>query len=108
MAVIRKISNLSWEIEVYCGSDAVGQPIRHRCTYRPAEKAPTKARKEVERYAAEYEERIRQGKYLDGDKMTFLNIEGEFSRLSSSVIAPIWTLASRKSSGRRKSLALMS
>lgn len=81
MAVIRKISNLSWEIEVYCGSDAAGQPIRHRCTYRPAEKAPTKSRKEVERYAAEYEERIRQGKYLDGDKMTFSEFSEHWGQL---------------------------
>lgn len=81
MATIRKISDLSYEIECYAGSDSQGKPIRHRCTYRPKETAPTKQRKEVEKYALEFEERIRQGKYLEGDKLTFSEFSEHWKKL---------------------------
>lgn len=81
MATIRKISNVSWRIECYAGSDANGNPVRHSINYRPKETATTKIRKEVERFAAEFEDRVRQGKYLDGEKMSFAEFTEEWKRL---------------------------
>lgn len=75
MASIKEKTNkdgsLSFLIEVYCGRDPEGKKLIERTTYRPKAAAPTKARKEAEKFAAQYEEQILSGDVVSGDNITF-------------------------------------
>ena len=67
---INKDGSLSFLIMVYCGRDAEGKKIMQRTTYRPKSAAPKKARKEAEKYAAQYEDQVLTGDIVSGDKIT--------------------------------------
>lgn len=70
MAYIEKRGN-SFRISVTAGSDAQGRPIRKTMTYRPKGTAESKIRKELQAVAADFERQIQEGRFYDGDKLTF-------------------------------------
>ncbi len=70
MANIRQRGN-TYQISVYVGRDDKGKKICESMTFTPTETAPSKVQKEVEKAAMEFEERVKNGKYLKGDKLTF-------------------------------------
>lgn len=67
----KKDGSMSFLITVSMGRDAEGKKIKETATYTPKSKAPTKAWKEAEAYAAKLEEQIRNGDVVSGDRVTF-------------------------------------
>ena len=63
--------NGQYRIRVYVGSNANGNPIFKTMSYTPKEKSRTKILKEVEKAAYDFEERVKNGQYFEGDKITF-------------------------------------
>lgn len=76
MASIQALKNKNGEITSYritvsLGYDDHGEKLRKSTTFRPKSTAPTKARKEVEAFAIEFENNIKNGTaYIDGDQVT--------------------------------------
>lgn len=70
MASIRKRAN-SYEISVCYGTRADGKANRHTMTYTPTSTTPKRIEAEVQAVAAEYERKIKAGKLLDGELLTF-------------------------------------
>lgn len=77
MANIRELKNkqgkiTSFEITVSLGYDENGKKLRKRITYHPEATTAAKARKEVERYAAQYETEVLSGAVIaDRDNLRF-------------------------------------
>lgn len=71
MASIRKRKD-SYQITVSNGRDSAGRQLVETATFRPD---PTKTEKQnqkaLEKFVFEFEERVKSGKYLDGEKITF-------------------------------------
>ena len=62
----------SYSIVVYLGRDEAGDKIRETTSYRPKAKTPAKARKEVEDFAREFENAVKDGTaFTSGDRITF-------------------------------------
>ncbi len=76
MASIDKRSG-GYRIRVY-RTDANGKRVNATMTYVPKEKSPSKIEKEVQKVALDFEKRVKDGLYYDGEKMTFAQY------------APIW------------------
>lgn len=77
MASIEKRGN-TYKITVSCGYDSYGKKIRETDTFVPDPKwSEDRARKEAEKYAVRFEDRIRAGGNTTGDKITF----EKFSRI---------------------------
>lgn len=77
MASIEKRGN-TYKITVSCGYDSYGKKIRETDTFVPDPKwSEDRARKEAEKYAVRFEDRIRAGGNTSGDKTTF----EKFSRI---------------------------
>lgn len=70
MANIRKRGN-KYQIRVSVGIDGKGKQITESITYKPSESTPKKIEKEVKAFALEFEQKIKEGKYLQGNKITF-------------------------------------
>ena len=60
-----------YQISVYVGKEASGKQIFKSRSFTPTATAPTKARKEVERFAMEFEQQVLSANVVDGDKITF-------------------------------------
>ena len=73
MASIRE-RNGSYQISVSLGRDHNGKQIFERCTYVPTSTTAKKIEKEVRQFADEFEKRVREGKYLTGEKTTFQEV----------------------------------
>jgi integrase len=75
MASIKKISNkkgVSYKITVSCGYDITGKKLIETTTYRPdISLTPKQQEKELQQFAYEFEQRVKNGKLLEGDKITF-------------------------------------
>ena len=67
----KKDGSLSYMITISLGRDAEGRKIKQTATFTPKSKAPTKALKEAEAYAAKLEEQILSGDIVSGDRVTF-------------------------------------
>ena len=70
MASIEK-RNKTYRIKVSSGSDGNGKRIVETLNYVPVATTPKKIEKEVQKVAMEFEERVKNGLYLSGDKVTF-------------------------------------
>lgn len=70
MANIERRGN-GYRITVSLGRDEQGRKIRKHATYIPKEKTPAKIANEVHEFAREYERRVLNGNYIDGDEITF-------------------------------------
>ena len=75
--------NGSYRITVTSGTDVDGKKIRETITYKPTAKTPKAIEKEVQRFADEFEERVKNGKYLSGEKMTFAEVVESWKNDSS-------------------------
>ncbi len=71
MASIRKRGN-SYQITVSNGRDIYDNQILERITWKPdPNKTEKQNQKALERFAMEFEDKVKNGKYLDGEKITF-------------------------------------
>lgn len=71
MASIRKRGK-GYQITVSNGRDIYGKQILETATFLPdADKTEKQNQKALERFALDFEERVKSGKYLDGEKITF-------------------------------------
>lgn len=71
MASIRKRGN-TYQITVSNGRDVQGQQIRETATFTPdPNKTEKQNQKALEKFVFEFEEKVKSGKYLDGEKITF-------------------------------------
>ena len=64
----------TFRIAVSAGKDKNGNQIKRYLTYKPKATTPAAIRKEVEQAAVEFEKKVREGKYLDGEHMTFIQL----------------------------------
>lgn len=79
MATIQK-RNESYLITVTFGTDQDGKKLREYLTYVPTSTKLRDIEKEVRRAADEFEERVKNGRYLSGDKMTFMEFEQHWKK----------------------------
>ncbi|MCL2253074.1 MAG: site-specific integrase [Lachnospiraceae bacterium] len=70
MASIRKRGN-TYQITVSNGYDINGKKITETTTCEPTAKTAKKIELEVRDFAFEFEKKVKSGKYISGDKMTF-------------------------------------
>lgn len=71
MASIRKRGN-SYQVTVSNGRDASGKQLIETVTFIPdPDKTEKQNQKALERFVFQFEEKVKSGKYLDGEKMTF-------------------------------------
>ena len=70
MASIRK-RNGTYQIIVSLGRDSTGHKITETTTYTPKATTPRAIEKEVEEFSRVFEDRVKSGKYFDGEKITF-------------------------------------
>ena len=61
-------------IRVFCGRDTDGNRILKNITYRPIAKTPKAIEKEVAAFARDFEKRVKEGKYLTGEKLTYKDV----------------------------------
>ena len=70
MPSIRKRNN-SYEITVSCGYDAMGRKRTETATFTPEPgMAPSKEEKAVQAFAYDFESRVKNGLYMEGNKIT--------------------------------------
>ena len=67
----KKDGSLSFLITVSLGRDGQGNKIKETATFTPKSKASTKARREAEAFAAKFEEQVKNGDIVSGDRITF-------------------------------------
>lgn len=71
MASVRKRGK-SYQITVFNGRDIYGDQIKETATFVPDKnKTEKQNKKALDKFVFEFEEKVRSGKYLDGEKMTF-------------------------------------
>ena len=61
-------------IMVSNGFDVYGNRIREQITYTPEATTPKAREKEVEQFARDFEKKVKEGKYLSGERMTFREV----------------------------------
>lgn len=75
MASIKKIENkkgISYRIFVSMGNDMQGKKLVETTTYKPdTNLTPKQQEKAAEKYAIEFEDKVKNGKFLDGNKLSF-------------------------------------
>ena len=70
--ITRKDGTVCYQVTVSLGRDkATNKQILKYATYIPKEKAPTKIEKEVNTFAADFEQKAKNGELVSGDKVTF-------------------------------------
>ena len=67
----KKDGSLSFLITVSLGRDGQGNKIKETATFTPKSQAPVKARREAEAFAAKFEEQVKNGDVVSGDRVTF-------------------------------------
>lgn len=77
MAGIRKRGS-NYQISVFIGETPDGKLLYERTTFKPTENAPSKQKKEVEAFARDFEDKVLNGRYYTGDKMTFNDVVNEW------------------------------
>ena len=73
MANIRE-RNGSYQISVSMGRNSEGKQLFERCTYKPTSTTPSKIKKEVRQFADDFEKRVKEGRYLSGEKVSFSEV----------------------------------
>ncbi len=66
-----KDGSISYLITVSLGRDAEGKKQIETATFVPKSKAPTKAKKEAEAFAVQFEQQVKDGDVVSGDRVTF-------------------------------------
>ena len=81
MAQIRKRKN-SYQFIVYCGEDMNGKKIEKTMTYHPDPTlTPKQQEKAVLKASLEFEEKVKKGLCMDGDKVTFSEFYKKFKEI---------------------------
>ena len=63
---------ISYTITVSNGYDVSGKKIREKTTYKPdVTLTPKQQEKALQTFVFEFEQRVKQGRYLSGEKITF-------------------------------------
>lgn len=83
MASIEKRGENSFRFVVFVKEDKTGKQVKKTMTYKPTNTAPSKVKKEVQEAAADFERRVREGRYYDGGNMTF-------EKFATDVWLPNW------------------
>lgn len=92
-ARLQKDGTVSYTIFVSLGRDkATGKQIIKTTTYTPKAKAPAKAEKEARAYAISFEEKVKNGDLVSGDKVTV----NEFVKIWEKNWLPAKTLSVRE------------
>ncbi len=74
MATVEKRGN-SYRITVSNGYDVTGKQIREKTTFTPdPEMTEKQQKKALEKFIFNFEEKVKNGKYLSGEKMSFLEL----------------------------------
>ena len=68
--VKKKDGSTVYKIVVCIGRNASGNQIFKTSRYTPTSTAPSKIKREVERYAVEFEQKVLSASIQDGDKIT--------------------------------------
>lgn len=72
MANVKPLSNGKYKITVSAGRDINGKQIREYTTWEPdPEKTKRQNQKNLELFALEFEQKVKKGDYLDGEKMRY-------------------------------------
>lgn len=78
MASIKKINTksgiLTYQIIVSLGYTETGKKITKKYTYKPTSHSPKAVEKEVREFAYEYEKKVKNGRFLDGDSLTYSDV----------------------------------
>ena len=80
MARIKKVSDKSYRIVVFLGRDVDGKEINSSCTYHPQSKSEKAVQKEVNNYARDFERRVLEGEYYEGEKITFRDFASKWDK----------------------------
>lgn len=84
MASIRKIEGkkgVSYKIEVSCGYDVSGKKLRQTTTFVPdSTMSRRQQEKALQKFAAEFEEKVKNGNRIEGDKITLAQFTEEWMK----------------------------
>lgn len=83
MASIKE-RNGAYRVTVSVGRDTKGKQILETVTFHPTAKTPKAIEKEVAAFAADFEKKVKDGKYLTGEKETFQEITERWLSESAS------------------------
>lgn len=93
MASVKLIGN-SYKIVVSNGYDVNGKKIRETTTFTPDQSMTTKQQqKALEKFIFEFEERVKNGKYLKGEKITFKDFTNRWLQEYANQQLEITTIA---------------
>lgn len=85
MASIRKRGN-TYQITVSNGRDMYGKQIIETTTFTPdPDKTDRQNQKALERFVIEFEDKVKSGKYLDGEKITFKDFSEKWLKEYASI-----------------------
>ena len=73
MASIRKRGN-NYQITVSLGRNTEDQKVRESVTFTPTATTEKGREKEVAEFAADFEKRVKEGKYLSGEKLSYKDV----------------------------------
>ena len=68
----------SFSIRVLVGTDENGKRILENITFKPTKKTEKARLKEAEEFARDFEKRVKEGKYLSGEKLTYREITDQW------------------------------
>lgn len=92
MANITKRGN-SYRIQVYTGRDKDGNVLKEYATFRPdPDKTEKQNQKALQAFAVEFEKKVQNGLYLDGEKLTFREFTEIWIREYAKVRLAVTTL----------------
>ena len=77
---IKQMNDGSYKITVYVGKDDTGKQIRKCTNYHPTSRGVKAREREVQKYALEFEERVKAGRYMTAETMTFKHFSEQWEK----------------------------
>ena len=71
---VKRLNNGAFKITISLGRDERGKQIRKYFTYRPKATTPKAAENEARLYAKNLKSKIKEGKYLSGEELTYSDV----------------------------------
>ena len=75
-------------ITVSVGRDTNGKKLTETTTFKPTKTTPKAIKKEVQKYALDFEERVKTGKYFSGEKVTFYDVSKQWEPDAKEKLSP--------------------
>ena len=75
-------------ITVSVGRDTNGKKLTETTTFKPTKTTPKAIKKEVQKYALDFEERVKNGKYFSGEKVTFYDVSKQWEPDAKEKLSP--------------------